>query len=441
MKTESSLSAGKQALLDKWLSGKVRTATGIARRGDTTGPVALSFAQQRLWFIDQFEPDSPLYNMPAALRLLGRLERHVLERTLDEVVRRHEALRTHFEMREDEPCQVIRDVGLCLDVIDLSGLPEAQREADMRLHVEEEALQPFDLGAGPLIRAKLLRLGMEEHVLLFTMHHIVSDGWSMGILVNEVVAIYTAFVQGEPSPLPELAVQYPDFAIWQRQVLGGDGLQKQIAYWRAQLSGAPGLLNLPVDRPRPAMQTHHGAHHYFDVDAALTEGLNALGKRHQASMFMLLNAALAILLSRHAGQDDVCIGTPIANRKMPELEPLIGFFANTLVMRTLVNENESFVDLLGRVRRTALDAYAHQDLPFEQLVEALKPERQASYSPLFQVMLALQNTTPSKIDLPGLVLEPIAAERVTAKFDLMLNAVEVGGLLSCHFEYNTDLFD
>ncbi|MES2936925.1 MAG: non-ribosomal peptide synthase/polyketide synthase, partial [Pseudomonadota bacterium] len=404
--------------------------------------VPLSFAQQRLWFIDQLEPGNASYNLPAGVRLLGRLDTDALARTLDEVVRRHEVLRTSFRTVDGSPVQAIAErLTLGLPLVDLAGLPEEEREARMRRAVREEALAPFDLATGPLLRAKLLRLGAQEHVVLLTMHHIVSDGWSTGVLVREIAALYAAFARGEPSPLPELPIQYADFAHWQRQRLSGDALQRQLAYWRGQLAGAPEVLALPTDRPRPPAQRYRGATHRFTVPADVTRGLHAVGQREQATLFMTLAAAFNLLLARYSGQDDVCIGTPIANRQRSELEPLIGFFVNTLVLRTRVDAAASFTDLLRQVRATALGAYAHQDLPFEQLVDAVAPARSMAHQPLFQVMLVLQNAPMERLSLPDLELRPLAAAGDSTKFDLSLSVVEGGPQLFATLEYDTDLFD
>ncbi|MES2295469.1 MAG: amino acid adenylation domain-containing protein [Pseudomonadota bacterium] len=447
MKTDTTLSAAKQALLNKWVKGKVRTVQSIARRATPEAGAPLSFAQQRLWFLDQFEAGSAFYNMPIALRLSGALDCAVLARTINEVLRRHEVLRTRFVTVGEQALQVIDPaVQADLPVTDLcahmSGATPAEREARAMELAQQEAQTPFDLHSGPVTRASLIRLGPCEHIILFTVHHIAADGWSMGILVEEVAALYAAFAQGLSSPLPELPIQYADFAQWQRERLSGDALQGQLDYWTRQLAGAPSLLALPTDRPRPAIQSYRGAVLHFPIPGALVRGLHLIGKQCNATLFMALAAALNILLSRYSGQSDICIGTPVANRTRPELEPLIGFFVNTLVLRCELDANASFSALLEQVRRTALDAYAHQDVPFEQLVDALKPERQTMHAPLFQVMLGLQNTPGGDLDLAGLRLEPVVTERTTAKFDLMLNASELAdGSLACTLEYSTDLFD
>ncbi|WP_141753450.1 non-ribosomal peptide synthetase, partial [Duganella sp. HH101] len=404
--------------------------------------LSLSFSQQRLWFLDQLEPGGASYNVPAAVRLTGQLDLAALEGALNEIVRRHEALRTSFASVDGTPVQVIApELRLTLESRDLSDLPQAEREAKARSLFHAEAQMPFDLAAGPLIRARLLRLSDTEHIVLLTMHHIVSDGWSIGVLVREVAALYGAYVQRQPSPLPELPIQYADFAHWQRQWLSGEVLQRQLDYWQGHLAGAPALLTLPTDHPRPAHQSHRGATQQFTLSAATTAALNALSRQTQSTLFMTLTAAFNILLSRYAGQDDICIGTPIANRSRSETEGLIGFFVNTLVLRTQVDSGANFLQLLELVRRNTLDAYAHQDVPFEQLVEVLKPERHTSYTPLFQVMLVLQNTPMGALTLPGLTLQGLEAEGVQAKFDLTLTFTEGAEHLNGNISYNTDLFE
>ncbi|HSL71820.1 MAG TPA: condensation domain-containing protein, partial [Longimicrobiales bacterium] len=404
--------------------------------------LALSFAQQRLWFLDQMEPGSALYNIPAAVRLRGVLNVEALERTLSEVVRRHEVLRTHFAGVDGEPVQVIEPPQeVRLAVTDLSMLDEAERAAETQRLVAEESARPFDLANGPLLRMSLLRLGEAEHVALVTMHHIVSDGWSIGVLVREVAALYTAYVRGEESPLEELPIQYADFAHWQRNWLQGDVLAAQLDYWHDELAGAPAFIDLPIDKPRPPVQTFRGAHHPFQLSVELSAQLRDLSRRHGSTLFMTLLAAFDLLLCRYAGQEQVLVGSPIANRNRSETEGLIGFFVNTLVLRGDVRGNPSFRELLGRVRETALGAYAHQDLPFEKLVEELQPERDMSRSPLFQVMFVLQNAPGEAWVLEGLSLSGVESAGDTAKFELMLGLVEREGRIVGGMEYNRDLYE
>ncbi len=408
-------------------------------------PLPLSFAQERLWFLDRLQPGSTAYNIPAVMRLAGTLSVPALERTLEAIVRRHEALRTTFG-EAGEPVQVIASAApLPLPLVDLSDLAEAPREAEVRRLAGREIGRPFDLARGPLLRTTLLRCAAEEHVLFLNMHHIVSDGWSLGVLVRELVALYGGFIDpgggtGEAA-LPELPVQYADFAVWQRAWLEGEELERQQAYWRDQLAGAPAALALPTDRPRPAVQTFSGANRGRRLAAGGAAELSALGRRESTTLFMTLLAAFAVLLGRTTGQRDIVVGSPIAGRVRPELEDLIGFFVNTLALRLDTSPRASFRDLLGAARRVTLDAYAHQDLPFERLVEELKVERDLSRSPLFQVMLVLQNAPAGTLEVPGLTLSPLDLEVPTSKLELTLNAVEGAGELWLTAEYNTDLFD
>jgi len=427
----------------------LRSAASAARltefplqRVSRDGNLPLSFAQQRLWFFDQLEPGSSAYNISTGFRLTGPLDVAALERSLNEIVRRHEALRTSFAVVDGQPVQVIAPAErFKLALVDLQKLPEAERETEARRLASEEAQGPFDLARGPLVRAGLLRLGEREHVLLLTMHHILSDGWSMGVLFRELSVLYEAFSNGDPSPLPELPVQYADFAVWQRQWLQGEVLEEQLSYWRERLGGAPPVLHLPTDRPRPAVQTYRGARKTLRLPNKLTDALKVLSRREEVTLFMTLLSAFKTLLCRYTGQEDIVVGSPIAGRTRPETEGLIGFFVNTLVLRSDLSGNPTFRQLLGRVREVALGAYTHQDLPFEKLVEELQPERNLSHTPLFQVMFALQNVPRKPLELPGLTLSPMQLGIDTAKFDLTLAMVEQDRELSCLFEYNTDLFD
>ncbi|HEY0082166.1 MAG TPA: amino acid adenylation domain-containing protein, partial [Pyrinomonadaceae bacterium] len=406
------------------------------------GDAPLSFAQQRLWFLDQLEPGSPAYNIPAAVRLTGALNVAALERTLDEVVRRHEVLRTVFVSEAGQPRQLVREhTAQTLEVTDLSHLPQVEREVEARLRASEEAQRPFDLGRGPLLRTSLLKLGAEEHVLLLTMHHIVSDGWSAGVLVREMGALYAAYAQGGESPLEELTIQYGDYARWQREWLQGEVLEEQLGYWREQLAGAPPVLELPTDRPRPASLSLRGGREIFTIAEGTAEALRALGRSEGATLFMTLLAAFDVLLARYTGQDDIVIGTPIAGRTRAEVEGLIGFFVNTLVVRARVDAELSFREVLGRVKEACLGAYAHQDVPFEKLVEELHPERSLTHTPLFQVMFSFQVAGAERLRLAGLELEGIGTEAEASKFDLTLWITEGEHGLNASIEYNTDLFD
>ncbi|ACC81529.1 hybrid non-ribosomal peptide synthetase/type I polyketide synthase [Nostoc punctiforme] len=407
------------------------------------GQLSLSFAQQRLWFLNQLEPNSALYNIAGTARLQGELNVIALEQSLGEIIRRHESLRTNFITQEDgQAVQIIRpDAAFTMPVVDLRQLSASEQEIEIQRLATVEAQQAFDLANQLLIRATLLVLSKTEHILLFCMHHIVSDGWSMGVFVQETAAIYGAFSQGQPTPLPELAIQYVDFAVWQRQLLQGEIKESQLAYWQQHLAGATALLELPTDRPRPAVQTFRGANQSFVLSFELTGSLILLSRQEGVTLFMMLLAAYDTLLYRYTGQTDILVGSAIANRNHNEIEGLIGFFVNTLVFRTDVAGNPSFRELLNRVREVALGAYSHQDLPFELLVETLQPERNLSYTPLFQVAFVLQNAPMSEIELPGLTLSSMTPDNKTAKFDLTLTLENTATGLMGVWEYNTDLFE
>ncbi len=410
-------------------------------RRNGSGPCALSFAQQRLWFLDQLAPGGSAYNAPVAFRLAGPLDVAALEQSLNEIARRHETLRTTFTLSEEQPVQVIApETIVALPVADLQNYPESEREARAARLVGEEARRPFDLARGPLLRCHLWRLATEDHILLLTMHHIVSDGWSMGVLYRELSALYETFRQGKDPSLPELPIQYADFAVWQREWLRGEVLERQLSYWKRQLGGVQ-LLELPTDRPRSAVQSLRGTTQSFMLPKDLSEALNALSRKEGVTLFMTLLAAFQILLHRYTGQEDIAVGSPIANRTRSEIEGLIGFFVNTLVLRTDLSGSPSFRELLSRVRRAALDAYEHQDLPFEKLVEELNPERDLSHSPLFRVMLALQNAPMSPLNLSGLTVNPIEFDSGNTRFDLAVNIWDRAEGLASSFVYNADLFD
>jgi hypothetical protein len=407
------------------------------------GALPLSFAQQRLWFIDQLEPGGVFYNVPLAVRLTGRLDAQALGRTLTEVVRRHEVLRTTFESTGGEPAQVIHPPApVRLEVEDLSGVEGQAREAEAMRLAAAEARRPFDLAVGPLLRARLLRLGEEEHVALLTLHHIVSDGWSMGVLVREVAALYEAYSRGEESPLAELAVQYADFAVWQREWLRGEVLERQLNYWREQLAGAPPVLELPTDKPRLPRQTFRGVRERLAFPATLRGGLKALSRENGCTLFMTMLAAFKVLLYRYTQQEDILVGSAIANRNRAETEALIGFFVNTLVTRTRLTCDESFKELLAKVCKATLGAYAHQDVPFERLVEEFAPARSVNHTPLFQVAFGVSNSPLRTLELPGLKLELMNLEEDHVRFDLTLwvEEDEKAGGLSGTWYYNTDLF-
>ncbi|GBD54546.1 non-ribosomal peptide synthetase [Microcystis aeruginosa NIES-298] len=420
--------------------GEQLTELAILPR-DKAAELPLSFAQTRLWFLAEFESNSSFYNIPLALRLEGTLNSEILIQSLEEICDRHEALRTNFITVDGIPTQVIQTRTWTVTVVDLQHLSGSEQAIASQELAQNQAIQPFDLAGEPLIRITLLVLSETEHLLLVCMHHIVSDGWSMGVFIQELTALYNAYIQGLSSPLNPLSIQYGDFTLWQRQWLQGEVLQQQLDYWQKQLAGAPALLSLPTDRPRPNQQSFAGGHLPFSLSLELTEKLTQLTQEQGVTLFMTLLTAYAVLLYRYTEQEDILIGTPIANRNRSELEGLIGFFVNTLVLRIDLSGKPNFNQLLGRVREMAMDAYAHQDLPFEMLVEVLQPERDLSHAPLFQVDFLLQNSPPSPLELTGLTATPLTTENDTAKFDLTLGMENTGAELKGVWEYNTDLFD
>jgi amino acid adenylation domain-containing protein/non-ribosomal peptide synthase protein (TIGR01720 family) len=440
------LSADQLALLQARLQrlrrqGGEGGARRIVRCERDGGGAPLAFQQEQLWFLDQLDPGSSAYNQPSAIRLTGVLDRGALRRALDEIVRRHEALRTVFSSAEGRPVQVILPPApFPLPQIDLSAAPAAARPAALRRLLRDRARQPMDLERGPLIRAALVRLDPGEHVLEVTLHHIVSDGWSAGVLVRELSTLYAAFAAGRPSPLPELPVQYADYAAWQRRGMSGEALAEPLAWWRRQLTDAPAVLELPTDRPRPSVQTDRGALRLLRYPLPLAAALRSLAERSGVTLFMVFLAAFQSLVLRYTGRRDVVLGTDVANRTRPEVEPLIGFFGNQVVLRTDLAGDPAFTELLARVRRTVLDAFAHQEVPFAAVVEALQPERDLGRTPLFQVMLSLQKA-PAEVALPGLTLRPVTVETGTSKFELVVVPVELEAGLGGWAEYNTDLFD
>jgi amino acid adenylation domain-containing protein len=402
----------------------------------------LSFAQQRLWFVHQVQPANWAYHIATSLRISGPLLEGVLRRVLDEVVRRHESLRTIFVPGDGEPVQVVAPAApFPLPVIDLSGLPAGLREPEGRRLGDEEARRPFDLRQGPLVRFALVRLAKTEHAALATLHHIVSDGWSKWLLVQEVTALYQAFAAGRPSPLPELPVQYPDYAAWQRRWLQGEVLEGRLAYWRRRLEGMPERLDLPADRVRPEKPTFRGAFHSFLLPSGLTPPLRQLCRQEGATLFMVLLAAFEALLHRWTGQEDLVVGTVTANRDRQEIEGLIGFFVNSLVLRTDVSGNPTFRELVARVRETTLGAYVHQDIPFDLLVRELQPRRILGQTPLFQVVFALQNVPTLRLELPGLRLVENEVDLSTSKFDLGLFLRETEQGIAGVWNYSTELFE
>jgi len=429
-----------------WRRGELPDAPPLVRQARPDA-APLSFAQERLWFLDRLAPGSAVYNIPLALRLDGDLNLPALAAAVGEVVRRHESLRTVFTQNAGQPVQTVQPAAdpaaFILPTVDLSGLAGHAEDEALRLAREEAALA-FDLVQGPLFRTRRLRLpgdGGPTSLLLATMHHVISDGWSLSVLVREIGALYAAFTRGRPSPLAELSVQYPDFALWQRSWLTGEVLAAQIGYWRETLAGLPPLLPLPIDRPRPQTPSFRGAHVATTLSNTLTAALHAQGRRAGATPFMLLIAGLQALFARLTGEDDLAVGTAIAGRGQVETEDLIGFFVNSLVLRGRLDGDPDLPELLSRVRATALGAYAHQDLPFERLVAELGVERSLAHTPLFQVMVTLQNTPREILDLPGLRFSPADVPGETAKSDLTITLSEIGPEIAVDWEYATDLFD
>jgi len=432
----------------------IKEAGGLAGRPisrvSRESELPLSFAQQRLWFLDQLTPGGNAYNILSAIRLQGPLDRAALRDALSEIVRRHEVLRTTFPTKDGKPAQVISPAQpLEIAVSDLIATAVEDRESEARRHAYEEAQRPFDLAAGPLLRVKLLRFAEDEHVALFTLHHIVSDGWSMGILAHEVARLYDAFSREQSSPLDgpldgpldELPIQYADFAHWQQNWLQGAVLQSQLDYWKRQLAGSGGALELAYDRPRPAVQTSRGSSRSFSFSRRTSDGLKTLSREQRATLFMTLLAAFQTLLFRYSGQKDILIGSPIANRNRAEIEGLIGFFVNTLVFRTDLSGDPAFIRLLKRVRETSLGAYAHQDLPFEHLVKELQPERSMSHTPLFQVTFDLDNSPRAALELSGMKLTALGIDTGAVHFDLSLSMADTEQGLAGSLQYNADLFD
>jgi len=436
---------GKQDIWNAICSAVSSSRKGLLmQRVSRDGVLPLSFAQQRLWFLAQLQPNSSAYNIPVAYYLMGVLKIATLEQSINEILHRHEALRTTFLTVNGQPTSqniAPSTTSLTLPIIDICEHPETERRALAQQIVIEEARQPFDLTNDLLFRVKLLRLAKEEYVLLLNMHHIISDGWSFDVFFRELAALYTAFSHSQSSPLPELSIQYADFAYWQREWLQGEVLESQLNYWKQQLGGILPILQLPINYPRPPVLTYQGAYQYLELSKDLTEALKALSQQEGVTLFMTLLAAFQTLLYQYSGQEDIIVGTPIAGRNQVKTYGLIGFFVNTLVMRTDLSGKPSFRQLLAQVREVALGAYAHQNLPFEKLVEKLQPERNLSRSPLFQVMFVFQNTPRQPWELPGLTITALEVHSGTSKFDLTLALEETSEGIKGGIEYNTDLFE
>lgn len=436
------LSKEKQALLLKRIKERTAPVNQAINQRTDVSPCPLSFAQERLWFLAQMEPDNPFYNMAGVVQLQGNLNVPVLEQALNEVVRRHQALRTSFRIIENEARQVINgQTAITLAHIDLTALNELQQQSVVKVIEEREAHRVFDLQQTPLLRAALLKLDDERYVLLMTLHHIVADEWSLRLLINEVGTYYEVFKNGNPSLEPELPIQYADFAVWQRERLQGELYDRQIAYWQQYLEAASTALELPTDRTRPTVMSYRGANHEFELSRETSAALIGLSRQADTTLFAVTMAAFTVLLSRYSGQDDICIGYPIANRNRRDIESLIGFFVNTQVLRSDLSGNPTFTELLDRIRKNSLDAQNNQDLPFERLVEELKLERELNRTPLFQAMLVYQNAPMDQLNVSDLHFKVADAKMNSAKFDLTLTVSRSENQLHCSLNYSTDLFD
>ena len=442
----SALTGAKRALLELQLmkkqQRKEKTRQAITARNLKSAP--LSYNQQGLWVLNQLMPGESVYHSPTAARLRGPLDVPALKKALQAIVARHDGLRTIFRVVDGEPRQLIQDLTLDVPVIDLSTLGAAQREAEALNILRHEARRPFDLAAGPLLRAVIVRMRDDEHIMLVTLHHIVTDGWSFGILHRELSALYEAFATGKPSPFSELPIQYGDYAMWQREWFEGEVYESQLIYWKEQFATMPPALELPADHARPSVQAYRafrGDQQTITLSADLTRRIRSLCQKENVTLFMVLMAAYQILLHRYTGEEDIVVGTPIAGRPLPEVEELIGLFINTLAIRAQVSSDSTVREFLNQMKQVALGAYTHQDLPFERLVKELQPERTLAHNPLFQVMFVLQSEEILPLDLPGVAAEHFRIDHLMANFDLTLDIVEHGDKLVCLFESNADLFE
>jgi hypothetical protein len=414
----------------------------VIQRRKSSGPCLLSFAQERLWTFEQIEPDTAAYNIPVAVRLKGRLSTAALEQSINQILRRHEALRVTFTALEGKPVQVVSPFApQSLRLLDLSELPSGDREREALRLTTDESRRPFNLTRDLLLRSLLVRMSADEHILLLVLHHIAADGWSLLVLTRELATLYEALAAGQFSTLPELPIQYTDYAHWQRGRLQAETLDAQLSYWKRQLAGAPQTVQLPTDRARPSSQTFRGAKQTRFCSKPLTQALRELSRQQGTTLFMTLLAAYSTLLYRYSWQEEILIGTPIANRTRLETEGLIGFFVNTLVVRADLSGNPTFEELLGRVREVTLSAYAHQDMPFEKLVNALQVERDASRHPLFQAFFVFFDSPLRAIELSNLTLIPAETYNGLSKFDIELAIIEDAEELRLNLLYNVDLFD
>ena len=437
------LSPEQQALLKqrmRWKAGAEAAIPRVPRDGDPSQGQPLSFAQQRLWFLDQLEPDSPIYNLPHAIHMRGPLDRHALQRSFDAIIARHESLRTIFVESDGVPAQqIVPPAPFAIREVDLRHQDDDARAASVRSLGADEARRPFDLAGGPLLRATLLRLAHDQHVLLLTMHHIISDGWSMSVFTREMIALYSAFVAGRPDPLPLLSIQYADFAVWQRRWLSGAVLERQLDYWRQRLAQLP-VLDLPTDYPRPPAATARSAAVPVSLPAALSAALAQVSQRAGVTLFMTLLATFQALLARYTGQTNIVVGTPLAGRERAQVEPLIGFFINQLVIRADFAADPTFGELLRQIRATCVGAYEHQDLPFEMLVEQLQIDRDLTRNPLFQVVFILQNVPAADLQMADVTLSLLDVEAPLTQLDLKLVLGETAEGLRGSCVYNAEIF-
>jgi amino acid adenylation domain-containing protein/non-ribosomal peptide synthase protein (TIGR01720 family) len=442
---QKALSQAKKKLLDNYLKGKSEVSFDSSIEKRPSDFAQLSPTQMRLWYLYEMDPNSPEYNYSTAVRLTGKLDLHVLQKCINEIIRRHEILRTSIIEINNQPNLLISpECNLPFQLHDLSQLPKPKQEEKLRQILLEDEKKPFNLSTGPVLRVSLLSLGRQKNkelfTLIFTIHHIFYDGWSAGVLLREFGTLYQSFVKGQASPLLELPIQYADFAYWQHNHLHGQRLEQQLAYWKKQLSGIPEFLELPSDHSRPSVRSYHGANYSFSFSAELTYQLKKVSRVNDCTLFTLLLTSFNILLYRYSGESDICVGIPVAGRTKPELENLIGFFVNTLIIRTKIDNNPQLVELTRSIQETVLDAQLNQDVPFDKLVEELKPQRNLEYNPFFQVMFVLHNVPLRLVDLEGLKLEKIELDYEISKFDLVLHATEKNGL-ELSFEYSTELFD
>ncbi|MFM6012960.1 MAG: condensation domain-containing protein, partial [Dolichospermum sp.] len=439
--TENSLTNQKRDLLKLLLNKKgINLQTEIILPRPNSEPAPLSFSQEQLWFLSQIQ-DNATYNMPLALQISGSLNISFLEQAITEIVRRHEILRTNFQQIEGRNLQVIRpEINISLQVINLDQIPAKEQLQNVQQLINQETDKIFNLSEDNLFQSTLYQLNQNSYVLLLNMHHIISDGWSTGILLEELSTLYAAYLAGNKSPLPDLQIQYADYAIWQKQKFTSQIREKQLNYWQQQLTDIPPLLELPTDKPRPPIQSFSGGIWEFSINSNLSQKIRTLTQQSDATLFMTMLAAFVILLYRYSGQDDILIGSPMAGRNRQEIQSLIGYFVNTVVLRTKLTGNPNFREILNQVRQVATDAHNYQDIPYNQVVEALNPQRNLSYNPVFQILFDLQHSLTDKLQLPGLTLQPFLGEHSTSKFDLSLIIEDRGTELIGVWEYSSDLF-